>query len=401
MISSLSKHKLFLFLFWLLYFIPLAIVHLVPKMEYLSLIIRLPIVLVAFCDDARNIIKNHLKKSSYLSLICILIIWELICVLLNTPSVIIRFLAEAYQIVEVIVILFYSFKHYGIKGMMPLYYVCYLYIFLTFATMLFFPKGMFVSSASSSIERAEWLFGSKNNVSVFLSTFSFVIILMRTKHSILSNLFSWFTVLVSCFCIVSTGSDSVAFLQGSSTGILMCCFILFTTFFSNKKLFCSNKHKLLSTNKAIVFVVVVNVFLLGGLALPFVNDFIVNVLHKSIDFSGRVYVWKAAIKYIIQSPIIGHGYTRVVFYGDTLTSTYNMFLGMMKSFGIPSVVLILTSIHSLKVTASRNIQIVMIGLLTCFINGLMSQVDLNFIVFFMTLVYLLYNNETKKYRTGC
>ena len=114
-----------------------------------------------------------------------------------------------------------------------------------------------------------------------------------------------------------------------------------------------------------------------------------------------MYVWKAAIKYIMQSPIIGHGYTRVVFYGDSLTSTYNMFLGMMKSFGIPSVVLILNSIHSLKVTASRNIQIVMIGLLTCFINGLMSQVDLNFIVFFMTLVYLLYNNETKKYRTGC
>ena len=125
MISSLSKHKVFLFLFWLLYFIPLAIFHLVPKMEYLSLIIRLPIVLVAFCDDARNIIKNHLKKSSYLLFICILIIWELICVLLNTPSVIIRFLAEAYQIVEVILILFYSFKHYGIKGMMPLYYVCY------------------------------------------------------------------------------------------------------------------------------------------------------------------------------------------------------------------------------------------------------------------------------------
>ena len=124
--------------------------------------------------------------------------------------------------------------------------------------------------------------------------------------------------------------------------------------------------------------------------------FVVNVFNKSDSFSGRIYVWKSALNYISVSPITGHGITRIVFYGSSLTSTYNVFLGLMKSYGIPSAILTIEAIHRLKSSPGRNVQIALIGLLICLMNGLMSQVHFKFIVFYMTLIYLFYELETQE-----
>ena len=399
--SKVALHRLFLFIFWLLFFLPLAVSHFEPKLEYVALLIRMPVFIVAFFDVAGSIVSNHLKKKSFLTGICILLIWDLICVLINTPSAVLSNLADAYQIVEMIVVLFYSFKCYEINGLQPLYYVSVLYILLNFVLMIFFPRGIYVSDAASSIERSQWLFGSKNNVGVYLSTFSFMVIITRTSKAFLSRFMTLLVVGISCYCIASSGSDSVAFLEGSSTGILMCGVIIFTFLFSNSSLFCSGKRQLLSPNKIIVIVCVLNIIIVGGFTSTFVFDFIFNAFHKSVTFSGRVYVWEAAIKYIKQSPFFGHGITRVVFSGSSLTSTYNTLLGIMKNYGIPAVLILILSIRSMKVSASRNVQIALFGLMTCFINGLMSQISLVFIVFFMTIAYLIYNDESKMQNDVC
>lgn len=403
MIISRSQkpfNKFFLFLYWLLLFLPLAIEHYAPQAETLAIIIRSPIFIIALSGVIGNIIKEHIKKS-YLFFLIVLLLWELVCIVIHTPSAILSFLSDTFQIVEVVIILFYSFKYYGIKGLIPLYYVSLIYIILSFVIMVFHPNGLYISSAASSVERAQWLFGSKNNIAIYIVTFTLVVIIVRTQKNILSNMFTYLIVMLSFICVSFAGEDTAAFMTGSSTGIIMCVFLILTAWYSNKGLFCSGKRMILSANRVIIIILAANIILLGGLSISYFNDFIVNVLNKSDSFSGRLYVWKSVLNYISLSPITGHGITRVLFYGNTLTSTYNVFLGLMKNYGIPSVILIVSSMYRLKSSSSRNVQISMIGLVICLINGLMSQVHIKFIVFFMTLIYLFYEFEAQENKKDC
>ena len=390
-----SLINLFLFIYWLLLFMPLAIEHYAPQAENIAIVIRSPIFIIALSGVIGNIIKEHIKKT-YLFFLIILLLWELLCVLIHTPSAMLSYLSDTFQIVEVVVILFYSIKLYGIKGLMPLYHVSVFYILISFAIMVLYPNGLFISNAASSVERAQWLFGSKNNIGIYIVTFTIIIIIIRTSRSTLSNMFTYFMVLLSFICVSFAGENSVGFMTGSSTGIIMCALLIITAWFSNKRLLCSGKRMIISSNRIIIIILVANVILLGGLSISYFNDFVVNVFNKSDSFSGRIYVWKSALNYISVSPITGHGITRIVFYGSSLTSTYNVFLGLMKSYGIPSAILTIEAIHRLKSSPGRNVQIALIGLLICLMNGLMSQVHFKFIVFYMTLIYLFYELETQE-----
>lgn len=391
---GISLNSLLLFVFWSLYFLPLALTHIQPRAEYIALVVRMPVVIVSLLNIKGGYFSQYLKKGSYLFFIVVMLIWNLFCILINTPEYILSYLADAYQLVELVVVMLYSFRTYGLSGLKPLYYVSIVYILLSFVIMVAYPNGLYISNVASSTDRAQWLFGSKNNVGVYNAVFCFVIILFRTKCSVLSRLFTGLVIFISCYCVASAGDNRMSFLEGSSTGILMCIVIVFTLFISNTRKFSAGKQNLITPNKIVVFSLLANLILVCGLSISFVNDFIVEVFHKSDTFSGRTYVWASVIKYIGKSPIIGHGITRVVFYGSVLTSTYNVFLGIIKAFGIPSAFIFFVALKSIKPSTDRNIQIALIGLATCFLNGLMSQVSLSFLVFFMTLACLLYNNET-------
>ena len=209
---------------------PLAIEHYAPQAETVAIILRSPIFIIALSGVIGNIIKEHIKKT-YLFFLIILLLWELLCVLIHTPSAMLSYLSDTFQIVEVVVILFYSIKLYGIKGLMPLYHVSVFYILISFAIMVLYPNGLFISNAASSVERAQWLFGSKNNIGIYIVTFTIIIIIVRTSRSTLSNMFTYFMVLLSFICVSFAGENSVGFMTGSSTGIIMCALLILTASF--------------------------------------------------------------------------------------------------------------------------------------------------------------------------
>ena len=67
------------------------------------------------------------------------------------------------------------------------------------------------------------------------------------------------------------------------------------------------KIKKLSANKLLIGLIVFCVIIFEGLNLPIVNNFVVNVLHKSITFSGRTYLWEHGLNMIKKSPLLGYG----------------------------------------------------------------------------------------------
>ncbi len=125
-------------------------------------------------------------------------------------------------------------------------------------------------------------------------------------------------------------------------------------------------------------------------------------MHKNMTFSGRVYVWDNCIPYIMKSPIVGHGYVSKVFWTNGATSTYNIFLGILEYYGIPSLILLILAALTLKTSKKMSEQIMLMGILLVAINGLMSQIDGKYLLFFMTIIQVTekwYRNNEKLYET--
>ena len=86
----------------------------------------------------------------------------------------------------------------------------------------------------------------------------------------------------------------------SISGIL--CMIIFILFYNiigkSKKLLISSNIAVLVLNVGIVIFKIQKIF----------SFFIVNILHKSIDLTGREKIWNRVLYWVMQKPIMGYGY---------------------------------------------------------------------------------------------
>lgn len=393
-----SKTDLMLFAFWLIYFMPLALTRSFGKIEYLGILLRFPIILVAVSSIHKKL-KNGLKNDHFLVLLAILLLWNGFCVFIHGPRKIIDYSIDAYQIVEMTGVIYYSYFKKGENCYRPLYYVSLVYIYANALSMILFPNGIFISNAGSITERSQWLFGSKNNMPIYMTLFSFTI-MMNGNRTTFKKVLNTITIIVACCSTISAGEMGLAFMEGSSTGIVTSGISLVAIYYliipEKKK---KRKFAPLTVKRVLVIMGILNIILLGGVSIPIINSFIINVLGKNLTYTNRIYIWANVMNYIRKSPIIGHGIESVIFYRNGATSTYNIFLGLLKAYGIPSVLILLTMLLNIPDSKKQNYQLLLMGLFAVFINGLMSQVDIKFVLYFAVGLFVIsFNSYSENFR---
>lgn len=115
--------------------------------------------------------------------------------------------------------------------------------------------------------------------------------------------------------------------SGSSTGAIMMAVMLALTFVPDKlKLLISNPIAVMT------LVAVLNVLMWGAVDLlhnPYVQDFIVNVLGKSADLTGRDRLYNATLEFVSQKPWLGWGYLTNIYrtmfgYGNAQNGLFHL-----------------------------------------------------------------------------
>lgn len=401
-----NRRSVSLCLFWLLYFMPLAIMRIIPNGQLMCIFVRMPIICIIIGNYIRKS-DGILRISKYWIYVILMLIWNVFTVALGTPGQTVTYVLSTYTIIEMLIVIAYSINTDGFNGLKPLYVVSVFYIWISFAVMVLFPHGLYMSSQGSSIVRAQWLFGSKNNTPIFMIIFSMVIMAItlheantrtRIKNTIMNV-----SVLLACFESTSASETKVIFMKGSSTGIIVSMAMIALLLYVNvPKWLVKNKLEIFNIKNVMIAIAATNIVVLGGANISFIKNFIENYMHKNMTFSGRVYVWDNCIPYIMKSPIVGHGYVSKVFWTNGATSTYNIFLGILEYYGIPSLILLILAALTLKTSKKMSEQIMLMGILLVAINGLMSQIDAKYLLFFMTILQVTenwYKNNEKLYET--
>lgn len=369
---------------------PLAVLKSHPKLEYAALLLQLPVVLRALVLIVKTQSVHIGKRQTFWLLLILLLVWNTLSMIATTPRKLFGYAVDVYQIVEMLIVLWYSIGRRGEEGLRPLLTVSVLYILLNFLSLVMYRRGMFMSSVGSIIERCQWLFGSKNNMPIYLTTFSFLILAQEQKK-LSSRLAGLGLILIAGWSVASAGSTGRALFQGSSTGIVTSVIAIAAAVLMLRPGRRSRFFEVLTVKRVMVITLFLNLVFLGGVSLPFVNRIIVDVFGKSPTFSNRTFIWENALHYISRAPLFGYGAKSIVLFRNGATSTYNVFLGLMKSYGVPSALLLLLTGFSIPNSSRKSVQVLLVGLFAVFINGLMSQVELKFVVFFMAVICMLSN----------
>ncbi len=346
--------------------------------------------------------------------VLVFLAWCTMCVALSSfsslPYFVLRILFPAF---EVLVVINSSVRKNGFHGIKPLYYVCCIYIFLNFVSMLLFPGGMFQSAEGSSIARAQWVLGSKNNIPIYEVIFATIIMAfeaIKKNAAPKKRNYSLLFVLMAIYGVLFSGEHYTGFFEGSSTGIMAIVACSMTFLYISKF---ESLPRIFTVFNTIIGAAVANGFLLGGMTSPFVTMIITEVFQKNITFSGRTTIWQTNLMQVPGSPIFGYGmntfdapvYTAGVL--TTTTYTYNMFLKYMISYGVVSIILLVIALLCIKHGDTTVIQLLNAGFIGIIIIGTMNEVSLANLLFFPIIMSALSkeadsaeNRIRKRHRRG-
>lgn len=353
----------------------------------------------------------HLK-SCFLKWAVVFCLWATTIVAIKSPGQLIPFFYEQLLPLIGCVMLIRRGIMYAkpnvedrLRGLLPLYWLCVLYIIINFATIILFPNGLFQSNLGSSVERANWLLGSKNNQSPFL-IMAVLMILLFMKKSFRNRLMNEAMVVIAAISICITGENKIELMGGSSSGIIaiafLCTISLFLVFKKDIP-FTEIKFRWIFSIFLILYLIIIL-----GVTLPFILKIIEVVLHKDMTFSNRTLIWQQVIYYIIQKPLTGFGEIPVFFpvklasWISGTTYVYNMLLKYILDFGFIGLALFVLPFFKLPKYQNSKYQIMVIGICSYLIIGFMNEIDFSYIMFFPILIETVFYNykniDNKKIR---
>lgn len=332
------------------------------------------------------------------------VVWCVGITLLKTPGKVVSLVYNSVlPILEIFFLFQYSIKSKKRSGLRALSNICKFYIIINFLSMLFFPHGMVQSSVGSSVVRAQWFYSSKNNVALYMIVFITVVIWYDYSYK-KNKKKNWVYVLMAVFSVVMCGEKGVGFLEGSSTGMLAVFVTLFLIYYYRFVIRLdltgvSKKFLMIGTGAAYFIV-------LSGGIIPVVQNFIVNILHKTVTYSGRSYIWQTTMSHILKSIWIGHGETD--FYSSVYienqltytTYTYNAVLKIVLNYGLIGLGLLLVFLAAMRNLNMYQDKLLFSGFLGLMVIGLMNELDIKWIVFFPILICCLANAEVKNSAAG-
>lgn len=277
------------------------------------------------------------------------------------------------------------------NGLDIVYGVAAFYMIANFVSLILFPGGIIRSSAGSAIERAQWLFGSKNNIPPYMIVF---ITAAAFRHYTMKRTpFFYILAVIGAMNIIFSGEEGRELLGGSSTGLIAYMATLMMI------VFCVHYGKIRKLSvwakTAFVCLFIMNIVILGGMSLPGMNDIIVNVFHKSTTFTGRTLIWSANLKEALRHIILGQGEVSVMAHVKiekewvTTDYTYNCLLKLLLNYGLVGIglfaALVIMMCRKLEIRGS----ILYSGFIGLLLIGLMNEVDLNWLLLIPSLMIFL------------
>lgn len=282
----------------------------------------------------------------------------------------------------------------GLRYVMIFVTVCQLSMEITFvrvADMLF--KIIFAATTLEDIAvlvtkgkgivnngvQAEFFIGNKFGVS-YLHLFSIALLLLHItvkKGSFGKGLSFWGYLLYSIV---------ICRMVDCNTGIVGCLVIGIMVMLSGKK----DKLIALANNQSVFLIVLVgSTFLLVGTDVILGNEYIYRLLlkysHTNKILSGRVDMYRIAIKYIVRNPIWGYGINDTIVQ-DILSwgNAQNGLLKMLLDHGsVGTVAFLLVCWNAMKVTTQNEQNRVLFALMTfLYAMAICSMVEINIAGFF-------------------
>ena len=143
--------------------------------------------------------------------------------------------------------------------------------------------------------------------------------------SIVYSILQYNTIILSIFQLLYTWSVS------AMTSMII--LLLFAAIFSKMNIF-----KKINLKTYLIIIVVLNILLVFFQVQYYFEDFVVNVLHKDLALSGRVYTWNLGIEKWKDNMLFGIGGRTVSFLQDIYYGTnahaHNLFLNILVNGGI-------------------------------------------------------------------
>lgn len=188
-------------------------------------------------------------------------------------------------------------------------------VLIVFATLLFFNDLlMIIFPYNHDDSSTVYLLGNKFIVSYAHCLLSGLMLVCFEKKTALNRVVILFGTIMSYFA-------------GSTTGAIMMVIMLALTFLPSKiKTLISNPLML------VVAIAILNALIWGTTNLfkmPEVQNFVVNVLHKSPDMTGRDRLYAATLDFVAMKPVLGWGYLtdiyRITFgYGNAQNGLFHL-----------------------------------------------------------------------------
>lgn len=383
--KKVSAIDLFYLILWGIIFFPPIVSHFSSFLANIAICFGFVLFLLLFITYDGRI--TYWKEVWSLFLF---IIWCIGITLIKSPNKLFSLMLNSVlPIIEFFFLAQCSINSKQNRSFKALYNVCKFYIIINFLSMLLWPQGIFRSSVGSSVNRAQWIFGSKNNVALYMIIFIVIVawyIFCYEKNQKKVVIYAMMAV----FSVVMCGENGIGLLAGSATGIvaiLVTLFLIYYGYFTNNTELFSISNRTFLIISAIIYLVILS----GGM-FPFFEDLIVNIFHKTLTYSGRTSIWKTTMLHILDSMWTGHGevdFYSIVYIEHQLTYTtytYNVALKIILNYGIIGLCLLMTTIFIIPSQNKTQCKLLFSGLIGLLVVGLMNELDIKWILFFPVLI---------------
>lgn len=262
------------------------------------------------------------------------------------------------------------------------YFYLALIAFMNFITIILFPNGLYETDNINPY----YLLGHRNNSIEYIlpAIFFCYISFYENKNRLKKNIY--FISLISCLTVILTWSGNAI--------VALFIVLLYSIFPTKKLLEKFIGFKGFFTTSLGLFIL----FIIMKVQYVF-SWFITKVLHKSIDFTGRVDIWDNALHYIEKSPIIGYGYEnpdlKLKKIGHS-NSAHNYYLDFLYNGGIIMLILYFYMIFLLNKVMNqvknRDLKNIFIAITAgYFIVGFATPIHMETLSYMFMIFTIIYN----------
>lgn len=280
-------------------------------------------------------------------------------------------------------------------------------IWINAVLMILFPHGLFMSSVGAVVKRANWMFGSKNNVTLYAIV---VLCVLYIENLRVKRVFNYVTVAIFAIEIACMGPNGVEVLGGSTTALFVLTVFCVVSFIQNTALF-----QLVERKTTLLYIALFSLFLCvliwyvslnqSGMINEVLNN-VLNIFGKDTSFNNRDLVWKNVLHSISQHPLVGRGFHPVQFQIGTAktASMYGLWGSIAFYYGLIGIIILL-AVFSLcerinvdsQNTNSKPRFVLKLGIALLMIFGLMNDMYNWYCLLFLMELY----NHSETLNVNC